>query len=87
MNGFLRPIASQEAAIIRRALEVAAVLPVSQAVLNNIDGLQVTALCSCGCRTVWFGPEGEASTGRILAEGWFPTAGANAGLLLVLKRY
>jgi hypothetical protein len=86
MNKFLRPISSEEAAIVRRTLEVAAVLPVSQEVLNSIDALQVTALCSCGCRTVWFGPEGEASIGRILADGWFQTAGGSVGVIVWLDR-
>lgn len=63
-----RLISPMEAAIVERALQVAPTTEVAQEVFASIHSLQVTATCDCGCATVWFGPEGAASTGRILAD-------------------
>jgi len=41
------------------------ILPVS---IASVPTLQVTANCKCGCSTVWFGPDGEATIGHNLAE-------------------
>lgn len=53
---------------MERALAVGALSPVSAAALASIHSLQVTATCKCGCATIWFGPDGDATTGQILAE-------------------
>jgi hypothetical protein len=63
-----RPISMQEAALLERVLAVGANEPISPALVAAIPSLQVTATCKCGCATVWFGPDGEATLGHNLAE-------------------
>lgn len=63
-----RPISKSEALVLERALAVGALTPISQEVLASIHSLQVTATCKCGCATVWFGPDGDATIGQTLAE-------------------
>ena len=64
----LRPISNLEAAIIVRALEVAPKTERAADLVASVSSLYVTALCKCGCSTVWFGPDGDASNGKIVAE-------------------
>ena len=63
-----RPITNAEAAIVERALQVAPTPDLSADLIASVRSLQVTATCRCGCATVWFGPDGAASTGKIVAD-------------------
>src|SRR5690349_7533240 len=63
-----RPISKSEALVLQRVLAVGAMAPVSPEVLASIQSLQITATCKCGCATVWFGPDGDATIGQKLAE-------------------
>lgn len=40
----------------------------SPEVLETVGQLRVTATCTCGCATVWFGPDGDAASGIKMAE-------------------
>ena len=64
----LRPISHSEAAVLRRALEVGAGRAIPSAIFDSLSSLQVTAMCKCGCATVWFGPKGDATVGEVLAD-------------------
>jgi len=63
-----RPISKSEAAVLKRALEVGASEEISPGILASIAALRVTAGCKCGCATVWFGPDGDATVGHMLAD-------------------
>jgi hypothetical protein len=63
-----RQISPQEALLVERVLTVGASAPPNSAVLASIPALRVTATCRCGCSTLWFGPDGEATVGHNLAE-------------------
>lgn len=77
-----RKISSSEAGVLERALKVGAVTDITPAMLAAIPFLHVTANCKCGCATVWFGPEGDASCGRMLADA-LATSGSNEVQILV----
>ena len=90
-----RPISQPEAAVVERSLKVAPRGEISSELLASVQSLYVTATCDCGCATVWFGPDGDASNGKIIADAratadgsdidvivWF-SAGAIVGLELV----
>jgi hypothetical protein len=70
MYKVLRHISLEEAEILRRTLEVGATEAISAELYASISKLPITAVCECGCKTVWFGPNGAAATGNILAEGF-----------------
>jgi hypothetical protein len=88
-----RPISQLEAAIVERALLVAPCGEVSPLLIESVQSLHVTATCDCGCATVWFGPEGAGSTGRIVADARATAGGAaidvivwsNAGAIVGLE--
>jgi hypothetical protein len=63
-----RPISKQEIALIERVLSIGANEPISPALIAAVPSLQVTATCNCGCATVWFGPDGNATVAHNLAE-------------------
>jgi hypothetical protein len=63
-----RPISPLEALVVERALQVAPTRDASASLVATIQSLQVTANCNCGCATVWFGPDGDASGGKIVAD-------------------
>ena len=63
-----RPISKSETLVLERVLAVGALTPISQEVLASIHSLHVTAACKCGCATVWFGPDGDATIGKNIAE-------------------
>ena len=63
-----RAISEQEAKLLARVLVLGANDMISQAQIDSINSLEVTATCSCGCGTVWFGPAGESTNGHNLAE-------------------
>ena len=63
-----RQISQQEAMLLERVLAVGANEPPFPGAVASIPALQVTATCKCGCSTVWFGPDGDATVGRNLAE-------------------
>jgi hypothetical protein len=77
-----RPISITEAAIVERALQVAPSKEISPEIFASIQGLMVTATCDCGCATVWFGPDGDASIGRIWADARATAAGEGIDLII-----
>jgi hypothetical protein len=78
----LRPISKLEAALVLRTLEVGATTDISPELVASVGSLQVTALCKCGCSTVWFGPDGDGSNGRIVAEAFATSAGEDIQLIV-----
>jgi hypothetical protein len=78
----LRPISSQEAALVLRTLEVGATTDLSHDLVASVGNLCVTALCKCGCSTVWFGPDGDGSNGRIVAEAFATSAGEHIQVIV-----
>ena len=78
----LRPISNLEAAIIVRALQIAPTTEKSEDLIASVSSLSVTALCKCGCSTVWFGPDGDGSNGRIVADALATSAGDNIGVIV-----
>ena len=70
MHKVLRHISLEEAEILRRTLEVGATEAIPAEPYASISKLPITAACECGCKTVWFGPNGAAATGNILAVGF-----------------
>ena len=77
-----RPISKTEAQVVERILEVAATQEVPAEVLASLSSLRVTATCKCGCGTLWFGPDGDASTGSILADGRGTANGRDMDLIV-----
>jgi hypothetical protein len=63
-----RQISPLEANVLERTLRVGAVTQVTPEMFAAIPSLHVTANCKCGCATIWFGPKGDASSGRMLAD-------------------
>ena len=63
-----RKISQQEAMLLERVLAAGANEPLFKGAVASIPTLQVTATCKCGCSTVWFGPDGDATVGHNLAE-------------------
>ncbi|WP_103074760.1 hypothetical protein [Solilutibacter silvestris] len=63
-----RLISQDEAILIERVLAIGANGPILPSSIASIPTLQVTDTCKCGCATVWFGPNGAATTGHNLAE-------------------
>jgi hypothetical protein len=64
----LRAISPSELAVLERTLQVGGAGPVPESIFSSLQALQVTAVCKCGCATVWFGPKGDAASGHRLAE-------------------
>ena len=77
-----RPISETEAAVVERALRVAPTSALTLDVFASIRSLQVTATCKCGCATLWFGPDGDASTGAILADARGTSDGRDMDLIV-----
>ncbi|RYF30871.1 MAG: hypothetical protein EOO23_04095 [Comamonadaceae bacterium] len=77
-----RPITNVEAAIVERALQVALKSDVSANVIASVRYLQVTATCLCGCATVWFGPDGNASSGKIVADARATAGGEDIDVIV-----
>ncbi len=78
----LRPISKLEAALVLRTLEVAPTTNVSPDLIASVSSLSVTALCKCGCSTIWFGPDGDGSNGRIVAEAFATSAGEHIQVIV-----
>ena len=78
----LRPISTHEAAIIARAMEVASTASISADLVASVGSLNVTALRKCGCSTVWFGPDGDGSNGRIIADALATSAGQDVQVII-----
>lgn len=64
----IRKISPHELRVLDRVLAVGAKSGISDDVLTSTGSLNVTTECQCGCATVWFGPKGDAASGRIVAE-------------------
>jgi hypothetical protein len=86
MGNFLRCISKEEAAVLKRTLEIGASEEIALELFASIENLHVTATCSCGCKTVWFGPKGEASTGKILAEAKCNSGGSSIDIIVWLDQ-
>ncbi len=78
----LRPISNLETAVLLRVLEVGLKTGASKSLAASVSSLNVTALCKCGCATVWFGPDGDGSNGKIVAEAMATSAGDNIEVLV-----
>lgn len=77
-----RQISPLEASVLERALRVGAVTQVTPEMFAAIPSLHVTANCKCGCATIWFGPEGDASCGRMLADALATSGGQNVQVMV-----
>jgi hypothetical protein len=77
-----RPISQVEAAVVARALQVAPCGEVPALLIESVQSLHVTATCDCGCATVWFGPEGAGSTGKIIADARATAEGENIDVIV-----
>ena len=78
----LRSILASEISLIERAISVAPTDRAATAKLEALGNLQVTAYCDCGCGTVWFGPDGNASNGPLLADAVATSDGEFVQLLV-----
>ena len=72
-----RPISPEEAAVVRRALEVAPTDGETSALLATVDQLVVVGRCACGCASVHFCvPDDSAECGIVAdAQGSAPSGG------------
>ena len=77
-----RQISQSEASVLERALRVGAVTPVAPELFSAIPFLHVTANCKCGCATIWFGPKGDATNGRMLADALATSDGQNIQVIV-----
>ncbi|MEF3082171.1 hypothetical protein V3391_08080 [Luteimonas sp. SMYT11W] len=77
-----RPISHQEAKLVARVLAVGAKVPPGPALIASIPALSVTATCRCGCATIWFGPDGDATVGHLLAEAPASIDGASVAVIV-----
>jgi len=77
-----RLISKTEAAVVERALQVAPTKGVAPEVFASVASLHVTAICKCGCGTLWFGSDGDASTGIILADARGTADGRDMDLIV-----
>lgn len=68
--------------VLESAVAVGATRSVAPAVIASIRNLRVTANCQCGCATIWFGPEGDAANGQILADARAMSGGKNIGIIV-----
>jgi hypothetical protein len=66
----IRKIGPHELQVLDRVLAVGAKGGISDDVLSSTRSLNITAECQCGCATIWFGPRGDAASGRIVAEAF-----------------
>ena len=78
----IRKIDSHELEVLDRVLAVGAKGEISNAVLSSTSALNVTAQCQCGCATVWFGPKGDAASGRIVAESFGSANGEHVEVIV-----
>ena len=77
-----RPISPLEALIVERVLEIAPTGNATPMLAASIRALHVTAGCKCGCATVWFGPHGDASTGKIVADARATAGGQDIDVIV-----
>ena len=77
-----RLISKTEVQVIERVLKVAPTQEIPAEALASLRSLQVTATCKCGCGTLWFGPDGDGSTGSILADGRGTADGRDMDLIV-----
>jgi hypothetical protein len=77
-----RPISQQEAKLLERVLAVGAHEPPFHGAVASIPTLKVTATCKCGCSTIWFGPDGDATIGHNLAEALATLGGETVTLIV-----
>jgi hypothetical protein len=77
-----RPISEIEAAVVERVMKVAPMRDIGGEVFSTVRSLRVTATCKCGCGTLWFGPDGDASTGVILADARGTAEGGDMDLIV-----
>lgn len=65
-----RPISTQEAAIVRAAIERTSVEPLRSALLGTVSGLVVVSRCKCGCTSIDFEFSGELRPDhKVVADG------------------
>jgi hypothetical protein len=67
---------------LERALRVGALTQIALELFAAIPFLHVTANCKCGCATIWFGPKGDASNGRMLADALATSAGQDIQVMV-----
>jgi hypothetical protein len=67
---------------LERALRVGALTQIAPELFAAIPFLHVTANCKCGCATIWFGPKGDASNGRMLADALATSAGQDIQVMV-----
>jgi hypothetical protein len=77
-----RQISPSEASVLERALRVGALTQIAPELFAAIPFLHVTANCKCGCATIWFGPKGDASNGRMLADALATSAGQDIQVMV-----
>jgi hypothetical protein len=78
----LRSILASEISLIERAISVAPTDRAATAKLTALGYLRVTGHCDCGCGTVWFGPDRNASNGALLADAVATSDGEFVQLLV-----
>ena len=78
----LRQISDTEASILLRTLDVGANEPIPASLLAQVSSLKVTATCGCGCPTIWFGPDGRATNGHLIAEAYAPGSEGNITIIV-----
>jgi hypothetical protein len=78
-----RAITSDEAAVIRAALEYAGVLAVDDAAKVAVSTLTVVAKCECGCASVEFDAPVSEQRAMVLADGTARTSrGGKVGVIV-----
>jgi len=81
-----RPISADEVAVLRRALEVCPVHPVSEALYGSVSSLRVIRCCDCGCDTVDFDGVERSEPSSIIADGiGEPPVGKEIGIIVFTK--
>ena len=78
-----RKISPKELAVLRRALDVCPVVPVSETLRHSLESLEVVSRCECGCDTVEFGQADWALPPAVIADGLAETPdGMGVGLIV-----
>lgn len=67
-----RPISASEAAVIRNALQHAALLP-TDAFLSSVNELTVIAICECGCGSISFRMPSQGEQRLADGVGYLPS--------------
>ena len=78
-----RQLTAREIAVIRTAIEKAAMQPLAPGLLDQIESLRVIGRCDCGCDSVDFVADDPQNPSRLFAHGTGKTpAGGDVGIII-----